>query len=250
MKRSTAVVTGAGSGIGRETALWLARKGVQVFAVGRKPAMLNGTASLDTTHSFIFPLCADVTLEEELEAAFTPLKKVDIVVVNAGICETAAINASKAATVWQRVIHTNLTGSWNTLHTLADKLTDGARVVLVSSGLGKLGRAHYTAYSASKHGMLGVMKSLALEWAPKQIRVNAVCPGWVETEMAMADLRRAAKRNKTSIDIEGIRATERIPIGRFVQAKEVANLIGWLCSDESSGITGQAYNISGGEFGL
>ena len=250
MTRKSALVTGAGSGIGRAVALQLAQKKYRVFALGRTLSKVNETAALAGKDELIVPLCADVSQKDDLERALYPLLQVDVVVANAGICKRAKTASVEADDVWRRVIDTNLTGSWNTMRAVCEKLRPGARVVLVSSGLGKLGRAGYTAYAASKHGVLGIMKCLSLEWAKDKIGVNAVCPGWVDTEMALSDLQQSANTNGTSVEVEGQMATASIPLKRFVTATEVASLITWLCSSEAGAITGQACNISGGEFGV
>ncbi|MBN2717818.1 MAG: SDR family oxidoreductase [Deltaproteobacteria bacterium] len=250
MKRKTAVITGAGSGIGRAAALHFAQKKYRVVALGRTLSKVAETAALARSDEEIFPIAVDVTQPAQLTQAIQSVKQVNALVINAGICEQSATNDADADLVWRRVIDTNLTGSWNTVHAVSERLHQGAKVVFVSSGLGKLGRAEYTAYAASKHGMLGMMKCLALEWAPRKINVNAVCPGWVDTDMALSDLQKSAQRHRSSIDAEELLATAAIPIGRFVSAAEVASLIGWLCSAEATAITGQACNISGGEFGL
>ena len=250
MIKKTALITGAGSGIGRETAIYFAQKGYTVFAMGRSQPRLNETAALIGKAGRITPLCADATQIVALSDALRSLSRVDVLVVNAGICKQSAVHAPEADAVWHQVINTNLTGSWNTVHVTNDLLQKGGKVVLVSSGLGKLGRAEYTAYAASKHGLPGMMKCLALEWAHRKINVNAVCPGWVDTRMAQSDLQKSAVENHTSLNAERIRPTKSIPIGRFVTAKEVAALTGWLCSNNACAITGQAFNISGGEFGL
>ena len=134
----------------------------------------------------------------------------------------------------------NLDGVFHGLRLAAPRLRQGARVVVISSGLGKLGRAGYGAYAASKHGVLGLMRCAALELADRGIRVNAVCPGWVDTDMARADL----CRNGTARQ----EAEALIPMGRFVRPEEVAELVRWLASPASGPVTGQAFNISGGEF--
>lgn len=248
MKTPIAFVTGAGSGIGAATALQLA-KHCTVYAGGRTLKHLEQTAA-QHHHKTILPVCIDVTDVESFRRATVHIPKIDILVVNAGICERTPLNAPGSDATWLRVIDTNLTGAWNTLRALRDKLRPGARVVAVSSGLGKLGRSGYAAYAASKHGLLGIVKCLALELAPQQITVNAVCPGWVDTQMAQTDLSVSATQNGSSITAEFKTAADNIPLGRFVAPEEVANLISWLCSEKAGAVTGQSYNISCGEFGL
>ncbi len=128
----------------------------------------------------------------------------------------------------------NLDGAFHCLR--AARLREGAAVILLSSALGKVGRAGYGAYAASKHGMLGLMRSAALELAPR-VRVNAVCPGWVDTAMARADLERSGSKRE---DVE-----RGIPLGRFVAPDEVASLVAFLA--DARAITGRAYDITGGE---
>ena len=142
----------------------------------------------------------------------------------------------------------NLQGAYAVLGAAAPRMPDGGRIVAVSSGLGKLGRAGYSAYCASKHALLGVVKCTARELAPRGITVNAVCPGWVDTPMARADVARAALASGRSADEVRAEVAAGIPIGRMVEPAEVAALIAWLCSPEAAAVTGEAYNISGGEF--
>lgn len=172
------------------------------------------------------------------------------IVAAAGVCRQAGIGDPEADDVWREAIAVNLTGAFHTVRAAAPLLPAGGRVVLVSSGLGKLGRARYAAYAASKHGVLGLARSLALELAPRKIAVNAVCPGWVDTEMARADLASTAAREGISIEEVRARAEGRIPLGRFVAADEVAALIAFLLGPDAAAITGEAFNVSAGEFGL
>jgi NAD(P)-dependent dehydrogenase (short-subunit alcohol dehydrogenase family) len=137
---------------------------------------------------------------------------------------------------------------WRTLRAVVPSMAENGRVVIVSSGLGKRGRAGYGAYCASKHGVLGLVRALAPELAPRGITINAVCPGWVDTGMAASDLARTARERGTSAAEERAAAEAAIPVGRFVAPAEVAGLIAFLASIEAAAITGQAYNVSGGEF--
>lgn len=234
----TAVVTGAGSGIGRAVALMLVDAGYDVVAVGRRVAPL--TALAEERPGRVRVVALDV---RDADAVADGLGGVvaDVVVVNHGICHTAAHDELGALAVWRETLATNLDGAFHVLHVLTPSMRDGGRVVAVASGLGKRGRAGKSAYAASKHGLLGLVRCLALELAPRGITVNAVCPGWVETEMAAADLARGGVGAR-AVAVGGI------PLGRFVEAGEVASLVGWLCSGGGAMVTGAAYDLSGGEF--
>jgi NAD(P)-dependent dehydrogenase (short-subunit alcohol dehydrogenase family) len=192
---------------------------------------------------------ADVADLGSLDRALADLGEVHAVVAAAGICRQASIDEPSADAVWREVLDVNLTGTWNTLRAVSGRLVRGGAIVAVSSGLGKLGRAHYSAYAASKHGVLGLVRSLAQELAPRGVRANAVCPGWVDTEMARQDLVRTAAREGVSADEIASRALAGIPLGRFVRAEEVAALIGFLLGPGAGAITGEAFNVSAGEFG-
>ena len=146
------------------------------------------------------------------------------------------------------VLDVNLNGLYYTLKAAAPNLQQDGRVVIISSGLGKLGRARYHAYTASKHAALGLMKCLSRELAPRGITVNAVCPGWVDTRMSRRDVALAGARDGLSPDEAFADAVSGIAIGRFVTPDEVASLIAYLTSEGAAAITGEAYNISGGEF--
>lgn len=249
MGELTAVVTGAATGIGRAVSGRLIEAGFRVVGIGRRLEALRGARrSLSAReHEFVIRE-ADVRDEQALARALEGIGPVRAVVANAGIVRQARLDADDAREVWREVLATNLDGVFNTLHAAAPLLSDCARVVVVSSGLGKLGRAAFGAYAASKHGVLGLVKCVAKELAPRKITVNAVCPGWVDTDMARADLERFARDDAADVRDAEARVLAGIPLGRFVDPSEVASLVGWLVSDEAAAVTGEAFNISGGEF--
>ncbi len=244
-----AVVTGAGTGIGRATTALLLEKGFEVVAIGRdKESLEQMKQDMGDRGPKVIPLALDVRDGAALGDALSNLGPVDVLVANAGVCKQGRIDDPDTDAIWQEVLSINLHGAWQTFRAVMPLMKSDGRAVVVSSGLGKLGRAGYSAYTASKHGVIGIVKCLAKELAPKRITVNAVCPGWVDTEMAKRDLVRTAEEEGTTFDQAKKAALEGIPLGRFVEVEEVANLICWLVSEEAAAITGQAYNISCGEF--
>jgi NAD(P)-dependent dehydrogenase (short-subunit alcohol dehydrogenase family) len=247
MESKLAVVTGAGSGIGRAVARELVRVGFSVVGLGRRKERLEECAvDVGTDRMEVFSV--DVRDLGALEDVFDSVGPVRALVVNAGVCRRALLTDEGGPEVWREVLDINLTGAYNTLRAGVSKVVDGGRIVTVSSGLGKLGRPGCSAYAASKHGVLGLTKCVAAELADRGITVNAVCPGWVDTEMARADVERAAAQQGVGSEEAMKLAVEGIPLGRFVSADDVADLVGFLVSDGARSITGQAFNISGGEF--
>jgi len=244
-----ALVTGGGSGVGRAIALALAEAGVSVTICGRRIEPLQAVAG---AHPDIHAMAGDVTdqasmdrLYEEAEAARGPI---DIVVANAGIASSAPA-AKTRLDDWQRMLDVNLTGAFLTVKpALAGMLERKAgRIVFVASVAGLKGYGYVAPYVASKHGVIGLMRALAVEFAKSSITVNAVCPGFVETEMLAESVARIVE--KTGRSEEEARASLKAvnPQGRFIQPEEVAAAVLWLCSPGAASITGQAISVSGGE---
>lgn len=246
--RRAALITGASSGIGAAVARRLARRGDHVIACGTDGAALAELARELGGADAVRPLVLDVSDRAAVRAAIGRLPPLGAVVLSAGICRQARLDDADTDLVWERVLAVNLHGAYAVLAAAAPRMQDGGRIVAVSSGLGKLGRAGYSAYCASKHALLGVVKCAAQELAPRGITVNAVCPGWVDTPMARADVARAALASGRAADEVRADVVAKIPIGRMVEAAEVAALIAWLASPEAAAVTGEAYNVSGGEF--
>lgn len=247
MMSGNVLITGAGSGIGRAVSLFYLRRGYHVYGLGRNGDALERVAQ-EPCEGLFTPLVGNVANRSQLERALANLHEIRIVVINAGVCCPTPLNSSDADDLWRYIMGTNLDGVWNTFRCIRNQLVQGARIVAISSGLGKLGRAGYGAYSASKHAVNGLVKCFAKELAPQGITVNAVCPGWVDTEMAHTDLKRMAAISNEPLDATFEQVKAHIPLKRFVQPEEVASLVGWLTSDSGGAVTGQAYNISCGEF--
>ncbi|MDX8510881.1 SDR family NAD(P)-dependent oxidoreductase [Mesorhizobium captivum] len=244
-----ALVTGGGSGVGRATALALAEAGVNVTICGRREEALAEAAK---ENDRIFGIAADVTdeaevatLYEKAEAARGPF---DIVVANAGMAGSAP--AHKTALVdWRRTLDVNLTGAFLTVKpALAGMLArKQGRIVFVASTAGLKGYAYVAPYVAAKHGVVGLMRALAAETAKSGVTVNAVCPGFVETDMLEESVRRIVEKTGRSADDARASLSAINPQGRFIQPEEIAAAVLWLCSDAARSITGQAISVSGGE---
>jgi NAD(P)-dependent dehydrogenase (short-subunit alcohol dehydrogenase family) len=171
--------------------------------------------------------------------------KIDIVVNNAGISGVTPIDASDTAP-WLDIIQTNVLGSYYVTHAAAPHIPEGGRVIMISSVLGKFGVPGYTAYCTAKTGVIGFTRALALELAPRKITVNAVCPGWTDTEMARSGMRDIASSLGITVDEFKEQAMSRVPLGEMVEPEEVATLVAFLCAPTGNKITGQAFSICGG----
>jgi NAD(P)-dependent dehydrogenase (short-subunit alcohol dehydrogenase family) len=244
-----AVVTGAGRGIGLAIAGALVRAGARVTLMGRDRARLEAAAGglHDTAATTI-----DVTDEASVHAAFAAARErsgaVDVLVNNAGQAESAPFGRTDRA-LFERMLAVNLTGTFLcTRAVLPDMLARGAgRIVNVASTAGLIGYPYVSAYCAAKHGVVGLTRALALETAQRGITVNAVCPGYTETDIvrdAVANIMQ--KTGKNEADARAA-LTARNPQGRMVQPEEVADAVLWLASPAAASITGQAISVSGGE---
>lgn len=245
------LVTGGGRGIGRAIALAFAERGATVAIAARTVADLDRTAGeIRERGAKAVALPMDVTDSESIGRALAGLREhaatLDVLVNNAGIGGGQAVEGSDES-AWRRIIDTNLTGAYLVTREALPLMRDGARVVNMSSVLGRFGVPGYTAYCAAKHGMIGFTRALALELAPREITVNALCPGWVDTGMAVEGMTLGAEAAGMTFGEFRRRAIDAVPIKRFIQPEEVAGLVRFLASPAASAITGQAYNICGGQ---
>ena len=244
-----ALVTGGGSGIGAAIAFALARAGAGVTICGRRLEELEFTAE---RHDNIHWVTADVTdeasvgrLYDEAQAARGPF---DIVVANAGAAESAPAE-KLTREIWQKMIDVNLTGAFLSVRPAIAgmRAKKWGRIVFIASTAGLKGYAYVAPYVAAKHGVVGLSRALAIETAKAGITVNAVCPGFTETSLLDRAVDRIAERSKRD-EMEARKLLEaRNPQGRFMQPQEVADVVLWLCGEESAAITGQAISVSGGE---
>ncbi|WP_375689724.1 SDR family NAD(P)-dependent oxidoreductase [Pseudooceanicola sp. LIPI14-2-Ac024] len=240
-----ALVTGGGGGLGADMARGLAAAGAEVWIAGRRLEALEQVAA---THPGLHPVTADVTDEASVAAMFEAAGRCDIVVANAGASESAPFGKT-SLDAWNRMIAVNLTGAFLTLRDGARQLADAkwGRLIAVASTAGLKGYGYVSAYAAAKHGTVGMVKSAALELARSGVTVNALCPGFLETEMTDASVANIVA--KTGMTSEAARASleKMSPQRRLIRPQEVTAAALWLCGPGSEGITGQAISVSGGE---
>ncbi|AZO56647.1 MULTISPECIES: SDR family NAD(P)-dependent oxidoreductase [unclassified Mesorhizobium] len=244
-----ALVTGGGSGVGRAIARALAEAGVDVTICGRREAELAKVAS---ENDRIRGIAADVTDEAAMaslyKAAEASRGAFDIVVANAGMAGSTPAHKTSLAD-WQRTLDVNLTGAFLTVKPALAGMTarKSGRIVFIASTAGLKGYAYVAPYVAAKHGVVGLMRALAAETAKSGVTVNAVCPGFVETDMLEESIQRIIEKTGRSAGEARASLASTNPQGRFIQPQEIAEAVLWLCGDAAQSVTGQAISISGGE---
>lgn len=251
LRGKRALVTGGGSGIGAGIAEVLAEHGASVALLGRRMEPLQAVAKhLAQRGATVQVVTADVRQRAQVEAACSAAAKalggIDILVNNAGIGGPNACGDA-GPDRWDDIIRTNLDGVFFTTRAALPHIPGGGRIVSISSVLGRFGVPGYTAYCASKHGVIGFTKALALELAPRKITANAICPGWVDTDMAKLGMEGLAQVLNTSFEEAKRTALAAVPMGRMLEPKEIGATVAWLCSDGARGMTGQAISHCGGQ---
>ena len=243
-----AFITGGGTGIGLAAARLLAEQGVRLTLAARNFERVEEAASTLDANAVSVDVSNEASVEAAIDAARSRFGGIDIVINNAGITPSAPLHKTSLA-MWNEVLAINLTGAFLcTRAALPDMIErKWGRVINVASIAGLMGDMYISAYCASKHGMIGMTRALAKEVARHGVTANAICPGYVETDIVT----RAAENiaSKTKLNEEEARASLYAgnPQGRLIQPEEVASLIGWVCSDGAAATNGAALPISGGQ---
>lgn len=241
LEGKTAFVTGASQGIGRACALELARAGARVALAARNEARLNEVAAEinaagGAAHPFVLDVASEGSIKEVAKAAIAQFGAVDVLVNNAGITRDTLLLRMKRAD-WDAVLNTNLTGAFLLTQALVNPMLRArwGRIINISSVVGQAGQAGQANYAASKAGLIGFTKSLAREFASRNITVNAVAPGYIETAMTavLDDKQREAMLS-------------HIPLGRAGADQDIAYAVAFLASPQAGYITGHVLDVNGG----
>jgi 3-hydroxybutyrate dehydrogenase len=248
LRSSHALVTGGGRGIGRAIASALAQSGATVTVLGRDRATLEAAVAAGAAH---FAATADVADQAAVSAAIAQAsarQPIDILVANAGIAESAPFARSDAA-LFQRMMDVNFMGVVHAVQAALPSMKGRpyGRIVAVASTAGLKGYAYVSAYSAAKHAVIGLVRSLALELASSKVTVNAVCPGFTETDLVAGSIDNIMSKTGRTKEQAIAELASHNPQKRLIQPSEVADAVLWLCGESAGAITGQAIAVAGGE---
>lgn len=243
------VVTGAGTGIGRAIARRLDREGASLTLLARDVQRLEATAAMleQPTHVVSCDIRDRGKVEKAFAAAAERLGPVHALVACSGL--GGANGGDAKADRFDDLVATNLNGTYYSFRAALEQLAPGPEarhLVVLSSILARIAVPDYTGYSASKAGLLGLVRSLAAELAPSNVQVNAICPGWVDTDMAWEGLDGIAASSGGTREGAYRDAMRDVPLGRMSQPDDIAGTVAWLLSPDARGVTGQAVDQNGG----
>lgn len=248
-----ALVTGASRGIGKAIARALAHEGAKVALCARDAEAVRKAADeISPGGGRVLGFQADVTDKADVRNLVQSIVgrwgQIHILVNNAGINARISIESDDDAG-WRAVLDSTVLGAYYVTREVLRQMPDqaGGRVINLSSILGRFGVPGYTAYCTAKHGIIGFTRALALEVADRGITVNAICPGWVETDMADRGMRETAAVMGMTKEEFRRQALDAVPIKRILDPQEIADLVVYLASDAASGMIGQAINLDGGQ---
>lgn len=247
-----ALVTGGARGIGLASARSLLQRGARVTLLGRDGAALDAAADELARLGQVQAVSADIADEASVRAAFaqaeTEFGPVLILVNNAGQAVSQRFDRTDAA-LWNQMLAVNLTGTFHCIQAALPGMLQEkwGRVINVASTAGLIGYGYVSAYCAAKHGVIGLTRSLALETAQKGVTVNAVCPGYTETDIVRGAVANIVEKTGMTPEAARLKLAERNPQGRLVQPEEVAETVAWLALPASASINGQAIAVDGGE---
>lgn len=252
LQQKIVLVTGGSGGLGKALARTFVAQGFRVVIAARDEAKLKLTAAeIASNDRQVLPLPCDVTDREQVKRLAARIAAevgtVEILINNAGIARAVKF-ADMPDELWDDTLATNLTGAYNCCKAfLPGMIFSGwGRIINIASTTAKVGYSHVTAYSASKHGLLGLTRSLALETAPRGVTVNAICPGYIDDERTHENAQlMAAKTGKSTQEILRLFAASA-PQNRLISPNEVASLALLIASEKLAGMTGQAINVDGG----
>jgi NAD(P)-dependent dehydrogenase (short-subunit alcohol dehydrogenase family) len=247
LESKTAWITGGGTGIGAAVAQRFAEAGANVALTGRRPEPLEVIAQ--NVGGLAVP--ADVRDEKAMADAVRMIVDrfggLDIVIANAGVITEGAVDAMEPD-AWQASVDINLTGVMNTLKSAMPVLAQkgSGAVVVVSSVAGMMGVPQSAAYCATKAGVIGLTRSMAVDYGPNGIRVNALCPGWVQTPMSEEEMAALAEEKGISVNASIEAVTRHLPLARMAAPAEIAACAEFLASDDASFVTGAVLMADGG----
>jgi NAD(P)-dependent dehydrogenase (short-subunit alcohol dehydrogenase family) len=253
LANGTAWITGGGRGIGRAVALALADAGARVVVSARTEADVQRVAAAIAArgHEALAIVCdvADPdSVQSAFDAAVTACGRVDVLINNAGFAESAPLSRTDPD-LWHKTIAINLNGTYYCTRAALGPMVArrAGRVINIASVAGRVGFRYTAAYCAAKHGVLGFTRAVALEVAGTGVTVNAICPGWTDTGMTAASIERIVRVTGRSADDARRQLELMNPLRRLIQPEEVAALTVFLAGPGAAAITGQAYNVDGGE---